>query len=202
MWNQHDTHPTAPPKRDNRTTADTPNHRRELALLITILCLSISQFYFYLGGSSSGRNAFRQITISSSRMSITTSRRAEGYWSCFLCRCCLLVRLVIYFSTAAIAMTTPNNPNLMCVKLLRHHRRTARQAAKAPVSSVSFSIWKETILNPRRFALVFIILPCLVFSACNISRHYRLFLTSYPSSSDTAEHWQQTTINHRNRRSR
>ena len=39
------------------------------------------------------------------------------------------------------------------------------------------SIWKETFSNPRRFALVFIALPCLVFYAFNLSRHYGLFLS-------------------------
>ena len=52
------THLTAPTKRGNRTTAAPDRIRRKLAPLITLQCLSISQVYLYLGGSSYGRNAF------------------------------------------------------------------------------------------------------------------------------------------------
>lgn len=207
MCKRPDTQPTAPPKRDNQPTAPPNPIRRQLALLITTQCLSVSQLYLYLGGSSTGRTAFRHMA-EYLLPNADDNVRAGGM-------ILVVFGVPLWIAGMACHLLLDNNVGegddnakqsevdaCEIVETASPNSETSSESSgliphessfeKYQPVSFSFSIWKETFFSPRRFALVFTGLPCLVFYACNLWRHYQLFLDSYPSSSDTEAENNQT----------
>ena len=211
MCQQHDMHqmelhkPHSPP-----TSMLTPHRRRKLALLITLQCLSIPQLYLYLSGSSAGRTIFRHA------MDYLLPNADDNVKAGGLILVVFAVPLLVAGVACALRLNTSGDSEKNAEQLKQcehetaspnsvvngeyHNLRTDSERISESTSLIllhekessgkykSTFILKNAISNPRQFALVFVVVPCLVFYACNICRHYELFLTSlYPNNTIETE---------------
>ena len=167
---------------------------RKAALIITLQCIFISQFYLYVGGSTSGREAFRHF------MNYVLPNEEDGVQIGGLILIVFAVPLLVAGAACILLLgSSTSSDTEMDKREVKPCELSPRSATYAP-SDENFS--KEghgllptskrkrrrpTIHNilsrPRGFAIISILVPCIFFYLCNISRHYDLYETSYNLSS-------------------
>ena len=161
----------------------------KLALIITLQCLSISQIYLYLGGSSRGRDAFRHLMdyllpmeddnvktgglilivfavpllVSGAACIILLSKRSRGDDTDDMHQ---------YNNGEHISNPSIENNNA----LLQEHTNLLPKSLPKKYKS---TLYKYKLFSPRQFAFVFIAMPCIIFYISNIHRHYQLYSSSY-----------------------
>lgn len=161
----------------------------KLALVITLHCLFLSQIYLYLGGSSLGRDAFRHLMDYLLPMEDDNVKVGGLILIVFTVPllvsgsvCILLLKCRSRGDDMAALHQFNTNGRILSASNEEHYVSIQEKKGLLPNSSLQkykSRLYRYKPSNPRKFAFVFIILPCLVFYICNIHRHYQLYTTSY-----------------------
>lgn len=138
-----------------------PRNRR-LALLIAASGYSITLFYLLYGGTSQGKQWFRNLLPND-----------ENGGTLLL----IVFTLPLFIANIAAAILKDDNDAAGNI-----HRRTHQ---KSPSRYNRFhSTTRRILASSRLFTITFVILPCVAFFLCSVQRHYLSAMESYPMQTD------------------
>jgi len=161
------------------------NHRK-VALIITLQCVSISQIYLYFGGSSRGREIF-YYSMDYILPSEDDSIKVGGLiLLVFAVPLMVAGAACILLLSRDVTMKNSCSENTISQDTKRYksiddtydtNSQLHESLNRKHISISSFN----PIPTPHLYAMMFILLPCVVFYICNIWRHYSFYATTYSS---------------------